>query len=94
MRKKPKLSFDGGDYGSKKCKGGSAAACLAESGVRRLILSWCVWHEYGFYRREDFSRLNSFLKIFCKFYTFSAMCKECCSRVLLFKTKGTRFRKI
>jgi hypothetical protein len=43
MRKKLKLSSDGGDSGSKKCKRGYGGACCGvcvcrESGDRRLVL--------------------------------------------------------
>jgi hypothetical protein len=56
MRNKLKLSSDGGDFGSKKCKRGCGSAyggVWRESGVRRSVLCWCVWQESGFSRRED-----------------------------------------
>jgi hypothetical protein len=61
MRKELKLSSDGGDFGSKKCKPGYVTPMVEygevcvwrESGVRRSILCRCVWQESGFNRRED-----------------------------------------
>jgi hypothetical protein len=56
-----KLSSDGGDSGSKKCKQGYDGTYGAvwrslrwrESGVRRSVLCCCVWQESGFSRLED-----------------------------------------
>jgi hypothetical protein len=48
IRKKMKLSSDGGDSGSKKCKWDYDDACGVvwwESGVRPSDLCWCVWQE-------------------------------------------------
>jgi hypothetical protein len=69
MRKNIKLNSDGCDSGTKKCKRGYYTACgrgLAgsafggslEYGVRRSVLCWCFWQEYGFIRREDVSIFN------------------------------------
>jgi hypothetical protein len=38
---------------------GSGGACVwRESVVRRSVLCWCVWQEFGFSRREDFFTFN------------------------------------
>jgi hypothetical protein len=59
MRKQLKLSSDGGDCGSMKCKRGYGRAfsglCslnLEESGVRRSVLCWCVSQDSGFTYHE------------------------------------------
>jgi hypothetical protein len=81
MRKKLKLSFDGGDFGSKKCKEGMVGSdgvwVWRESGVRLSVLCLCVWQESGFSRSEDVSTfdLTYFLKTLYKFCTFSKICK-------------------
>jgi hypothetical protein len=56
IRKKMKLSSDGGDSGSKKCKLDYGDACGVvwwESGVRPTDLCWCVWQESVFSCYED-----------------------------------------
>jgi hypothetical protein len=67
MRKNLKLSSDGGDSGSKKCKRGYGGACggvcvLRESGIRPAVLCLCVWQESGFIRREDVFTFHLFYK--------------------------------
>jgi hypothetical protein len=38
---------------------GSGGVCVwRESGIRRSVLCWCVWQEFGFSRREDVFTLN------------------------------------
>jgi len=62
MRKFLILSSDGDNSGNKKCEwsygadyGGSSGVYMwTESGVRRLTLCWCVWHEPGFSRQKCF----------------------------------------
>jgi hypothetical protein len=49
---------------------------LAESGVRRSVLCWCVWQESGFSSREDIFTFNLLFKTFYKFCTFNAICKD------------------
>jgi hypothetical protein len=56
MRKKMKLSSDGGDFGSKKCKRGCGGDVLG--GCLEPVLCWCVWQGSGFSRREDVFTLN------------------------------------
>jgi hypothetical protein len=82
MLKKLKLSFDGGDSGSKKCKRGYDGAygevwrSLPLVGVWRSVLCWCVWQESGLSRREDVSHLIYFIKTCYNFCTFNAICKD------------------
>jgi hypothetical protein len=56
MRKKMKFSSDSGDSGSKKFKRGLWWG-LAESGVRRSFVCWCVWQESGSDAVKMFSHL-------------------------------------
>jgi hypothetical protein len=51
MRKKSKLSTDGGDYGNKKCKRGCGGALMGSGGV-------CVWREPGVSHLEDVFTFN------------------------------------
>jgi hypothetical protein len=75
MQKKLKFIFDGGDYGSKKCKRGYGGV-WRESGVRQSVLSWCVWQESGFRRRQDVFTFNLLKKIFGKFCSFNTIFKD------------------
>jgi hypothetical protein len=56
------ISSDSGYSGSKKCK---RSCCLVwrESGVRLSVLSWCVWQERGFSRREDVITFNFLINV-------------------------------
>jgi hypothetical protein len=73
MRKKLKLSPDGGDSGSKKCKrryGGAYGGVwrkLRLAGVRRSVSCWCLWQKSGFSRREDVFSFNLFHRHFINF---------------------------
>jgi hypothetical protein len=66
MREKLKLSSDGGDCGSKKCKLGCGGAyggvwrslCLAGVWNQAVGLCWCIWQESGFSLREDVFKFN------------------------------------
>jgi hypothetical protein len=71
MRKKLKLSSDGGDSGSKKCKRGLQWG-PAESGFRRSVLCWCDWQEDV----KMFSHLIYIIKKSYKRRTFNATCKD------------------
>jgi hypothetical protein len=99
------LSSDGANLGSKKCKAmmaslvPSGGACFWwESGVRRSVLCWCVWHEFRFGRREDFfSHLFHLIKTLYKLCTFNAIWKgrsynklyHCSARKCLFLSTVT-----
>jgi hypothetical protein len=82
MRKKLKLSSDGGDSGSKKCKRGYSGAydrvwrSLHLAGVRWSVLCWCVWQESGFSRREDVFTWNLLQKKNYEFCNFNAIFKD------------------
>jgi hypothetical protein len=62
VRKKLKLSSDGGYRGSKKCKRGYGGACGGVWRSMRLAGVWsqavgfvlCVWQDSGFSRHENF----------------------------------------
>jgi hypothetical protein len=78
MRKKLRLSSDGGDSGSKKCKRGYFGAyggVWRKSGVRRSFYVGAVWQESGFSRHEDVFTFNLLFKKFYKFCTFNAICE-------------------
>jgi hypothetical protein len=64
MRKKLKLSSDGGDCDSKKrkrCYGGFWRSLQSEGVWSEVVgLCWCVWQESGFSRREDVFKFNLF----------------------------------
>jgi hypothetical protein len=82
MRNKLKLSTDGGDSGSKKCKRGCGGSC---GGVWLSLRLTGVWsYAVGFvtfYKNlasvavKTCSRVISFVKIFPKYYTFSGISK-------------------
>jgi hypothetical protein len=56
---------------------GSDGVCFwRESGVRRSVLSWCIWLKFGFSRREDVSTSNLIHKDIFKFCTYSVICKH------------------
>jgi hypothetical protein len=59
---KLKLSPDGGDSGSKKCKRGYGgfwrSLRFAEVRSQASVLCWCIWQEPGFSRREDVFTCN------------------------------------
>jgi hypothetical protein len=93
MRKKSKLSSDGGDSGSKKQTRVRLRLWwkLVESGVRRSGLCCCVWEECDFSRREGIVTFNLILQKFYKFCSFNTICKDYFAincRVLLFNTKN------
>jgi hypothetical protein len=62
MRKKFKLSSDGGDSGSKKSRRGYGGVWRSLSLAGDCSLCWCVLLESGFSRREDVLKLNSLYK--------------------------------
>jgi hypothetical protein len=69
MRKRLKLSSDGGDFCSKTENEAMAAPVVVsgwslQSGVRRSVLCFCVWKESGFSRREDVFTFNLLYKEF------------------------------
>jgi hypothetical protein len=56
---------------------GSGGVCvLRESGVRRPVLCWCVWQEFGFNRREGVFTLVYFINKFYKCCTLNAVCVD------------------
>jgi hypothetical protein len=87
MRKTRKVSFDGGDSGSKKCKWGYGDAY---GGVWQSLCLAGVWNPasgsqfyVGAFSRnlvsvavKMFSQLIYFIKKFYKVYTFNAICKN------------------
>jgi hypothetical protein len=71
-----------------------------ESGVRRLVLCWCVWQEFSFSSSVDFSHTHThththiyiyrYIYIYYRLYTFNAICKDNAAmncRLLLFIQK-------
>jgi hypothetical protein len=79
MRKKLKLSPDGGDPGSKKCKRGYGGAC---GGVWRSLESggrFCVGafgRNLASVAMKMFTHFICFIKKFYKFCTFNAICND------------------
>jgi hypothetical protein len=81
-RKKLKLSSDGDDSGSKKCKrsydgtNGGVWRSLRLAGFwsQAVGLGWCVWQEDVF-AVKMFSHLMCFI-IFYNFFTFNAIFKD------------------
>jgi hypothetical protein len=80
MWKKLKLSYDGGNYGSKKCKWGYGGVwqSLCSLGVWSWVVGFVLVHLTGicFSRHEDVFNLNYLIKKFYKFCTSNVVCKN------------------
>jgi hypothetical protein len=78
MRKKLKLSCDGGDFGSKKHKRGYGGVwrSLHLSGFWSQAVGFvlCVWQESGFSRRDDVFIYNLLYK---EFYKDDSLLEHC-----------------
>jgi hypothetical protein len=59
---------------------GYGRVCIwQESGVRELVLCWCIWQKSGFSCHDEVFTINLLYKeicMFCKFCTFHAICED------------------
>jgi hypothetical protein len=77
MRKKLKLSSEGGDSGNTKCKRGYCGALLCLANLRLVgVWSQAVGFVFVRFAVKMFSHLTYLAKKFYKICTFKEICKE------------------